>query len=144
MKDQKRNSKQLGFTLIEIMVVIAILGMLAVMVVPRVFSQLEKAQSTRVAQDVRAIESAMKFYKLDNYTYPNQTEGLAALVEAPPTARNWRGPYLEELPLDPWDIEYRYSNPGTHGKEIEIYSYGADNVEGGEGADMDLGSWNIQ
>lgn len=146
MKKMNRKQKitSSGFTLIEIMVVIAILAMLAVMVVPRVFNQLEKAQATRVAQDIRAIEASLKFYKLDSYAYPSQSDGLEALLVAPSTARNWRGPYLDELPKDPWDVEYRYANPGTHGREIEVFSYGADNAEGGEGADADLGSWNIE
>lgn len=132
-----------GFTLVEIMVVVAILGMLAVMVVPRVFSQLESAQEKRVAQDIRAIEASLKFYKLDSFSYPAQSDGLSALVQQPGNARNWRGPYLESLPKDPWDNEYRYANPGIHGKEVEVFTYGADNAEGGEGADSDWGSWNI-
>ena len=139
---QRRHSR--GFTLIEIMVVIVILGLLAVMVVPRVFNQLEKAQTTVVSQDIRAIESALKFYRLDNYGYPPQANGLTALIEAPATARNWNGPYLESLPVDPWGIEYRYANPGVHGKEVEVFTYGADNAEGGENADTDLGSWNVE
>lgn len=141
LKTLKRQSR--GFTLVEIMVVVAILGMLAVMVVPRVFSQLEGAQEKRVANDIRAIEASLKFYKLDSFTYPTQAEGLKALVEEPTNARNWRGPYLENLPRDPWDNEYRYANPGAHGKEVEVFTYGADNTEGGDGADSDWGSWNI-
>jgi len=136
--------KSAGFTLIEIMVVIAILALLAVMVVPRVFTQLERAQETRVATDIRAIENSLKFYKLDTFSYPNQAQGLQALVEEPSDARNWRGPYLDALPLDPWEQEYRYANPGVHGRDVEVFTYGADNAEGGEGADTDWGNWNIQ
>lgn len=139
-----KHSREQGFTLIEIMVVIAILALLAVMVVPQVFNQLQKAQATRVASDIRAVESALKNYRIDNYKYPSQSEGLAALVQAPANVRNWNGPYLDDLPTDPWDAEYRYANPGVNGKEIEVFTFGADNAEGGEGVDSDLGSWNIK
>ena len=132
-----------GFTLVEIMVVVAIIGLLAVMVVPQVFNQLGSAQEKRVAQDIRAIESSLKFYKLDTFSYPSTSEGLQALVSQPGNTGNWRGPYLDTLPKDPWDQEYRYANPGSHGQEIEVFTYGADNAEGGDGADADWGSWNI-
>lgn len=133
-----------GFTLIEIMVVIVILGLLALMVVPRVWEQLNRAQDTIVAQDIRAIESSLSFYRLDNFSFPTQSQGLEALVENPGNLRNWRGPYLDPLPADPWGNPYRYANPGAHGKEIEVFTYGANNAEGGDGADQDWGSWNIK
>ena len=139
----KNIHKTAGFTLIEIMVVIAILALLAVMVVPRVFTQLERAQATRVSQDIRAIEASLNFYRLDNFGFPTQAQGLQALVEAPQNARNWRGPYLDSLPLDPWDREYRYANPGQRGAEVEVFTFGQDDAEGGEGANADLGSWNV-
>lgn len=132
-----------GFTLIEIMVVVAIIGLLAMAVVPQVFKQLEGAQENRVRQDINAIEAALGYYKLDNFTYPLQSDGLQALLVAPSNARNWRGPYIKTLE-DPWENEYRYANPGVHGEEIEVFTYGQDNAEGGDGADADWGSWNIR
>ena len=139
----KNTTKNSGFTLVEIMVVVAIIALLGLTVVPRVFSQLDRARETRVSQDIRAIEASLNFYRLDNFGYPTQAEGLQALVQAPTNARNWRGPYLESLPLDPWDREYRYANPGQRGSEIEVFTFGQDDAEGGEGANADLGSWNV-
>lgn len=141
------NAKRLnerGFTLVEIMVVVAILGLLAVAVVPQVFNQFERAQRERVASDIRQIESQLKLYRLDAFTYPSSAEGLEVLISQPANARNWNGPYIDALPQDPWGQEYRYANPGTHGREIEVFTYGADNAEGGDGVDSDWGSWNIQ
>lgn len=133
-----------GFTLVEIMVVVAIIGLLAVMVVPQVFEQFGSAQEKRIAADIRQIESQLKLYRLDAFSYPSTAEGLQALVTQPSNVRNWRGPYIEVLPEDPWGQEYRYANPGTHGREIEVFTYGADNAEGGDGGDTDWGNWNIQ
>ena len=92
--------KQAGFTLIEMMVVVAVIGLLIAMVGPRVFNQVEKAERTRVAQDIRVIENALKFYRLDNFRYPTQSQGLEALVTAPPNSENWNGPYLDAVPND--------------------------------------------
>jgi len=139
-----KQTKQTGFTLIEMMVVVAVIGLLIAMVGPRVFNQVAKAERTRVAQDVRVIESALKFYRLDNFRYPSQAQGLEALVTAPSTVGNWNGPYLDALPKDPWKKPYLYANPSTQGKEIDVYTLGADGVTGGEGSDKDWGSWNIQ
>jgi len=142
MKKVKR--QQVGFTLIEVMVVIVIIALMGAIVGPAVFGRVQQAEETRVAQDIRAIESALKLYRLDNFNYPSQAEGLDALMSAPSSARNWRGPYLETVPQDPWGISYRYAFPGTHGKEVEVFTYGRDNVSGGEGSDADWGSWNIK
>src|SRR5690606_14817888 len=141
MKDM---TKQTGFTLIEIMVVVVVIALLGAMIGPTLFNKVRQAEETRVAQDIRAIDSALKFYRLDNYSFPSQSQGLDALMEAPQGANNWDGPYLEDMPLDPWNNPYRYNNPGTHGKEVDIYTLGADNQEGGEGSNQDWGNWNIQ
>ena len=138
-----RALSQQGFTLVEIMVVIIIIGLMGAIVGPSVFSRVQQAKETRVIQDIRAIESALKMYRLDNFNYPAQSEGLNALVTAPSSARNWRGPYLESIPQDPWNQQYRYAFPGVNGKQVEVFTYGRDNTSGGAGEDADWGSWNI-
>lgn len=139
----ERRQKEKGFTLIEIMVVVVVIALLGAMIGPTLFNKVRQAEETRVAQDIRAIDSALKFYRLDNYRYPSQSEGLDALMTAPESADNWDGPYLEDVPVDPWGTPYRYNNPGSHGKEVDIYTFGADNQEGGEGSNQDWGNWNI-
>jgi general secretion pathway protein G len=137
--------KQAGFTLIEIMVVVVIIALMGAMIGPTLFNKVQQAQDTRVAQDIRTVESALKFYRLDNYRYPMQAEGLEALVSAPAGAEGkWNGPYLDALPKDPWGVPYQYQNPGSRGKEIDVFSLGADGQPGGEGSNQDLGNWNIQ
>ena len=140
----RNKRKQAGFTLIEMMVVVAVIGLLIAMVGPRVFNQVEKAERTRVAQDIRVVENALKFYRLDNFRYPTQAQGIEALVTAPSGADNWNGPYLDAVPNDPWKTPYLYANPGTKGKDIDVFTYGADGVSGGEGANKDWGNWNVQ
>jgi general secretion pathway protein G len=135
---------QKGFTLIEIMVVIVILGLLAAIVAPSVMDRPDQARAIRVAQDVKGIESALKLYRLDNYGYPQQGQGLKFLVDNPSGLETWKGPYVDSMPEDPWGNEYRYSNPGKHGMKVEVYSYGDDNAEGGEDGSADIGSWNIK
>lgn len=139
--------KQTGFTLIEIMVVVVILGVLAALVVPKIMSRPDEARIAKVRQDIRAIEAALNLYKLDNYVYPSTDQGLEALVSPPsgnPPAPNWKaGGYLERLPKDPWGFGYNYLQPGLHG-EIDIWSYGADGQPGGDGVNQDLGNWNLQ
>lgn len=139
-----RKKSQQGFTLIEIMVVVIIISIMGAIVGPTVFGKVQQAKEIRIAQDIRAVENALKLYRLDNFRYPAQNEGLQALMTAPSTARNWRGPYLEDMPIDPWDIEYRYANPGTNGKEIDVFTYGEDNLSGGEDSNKDWGNWNIK
>lgn len=136
--------RQRGFTLIEIMVVVLIIALMGAIVGPAVFSRIEQAQETRIAQDIRAIESALKFYRLDNFSYPSQSQGLEALVEEPEGARAWRGPYLDSIPRDPWDQPYRYRASSEHDQDYDVFTYGADNEEGGEGQDKDWGNWNIE
>jgi general secretion pathway protein G len=139
-----RGGGQKGFTLIEIMVVIVILGLLAAIVAPSVMDRPDQARAIRVSQDVKGIESALKLYRLDNFGYPQPAQGLQALVQAPAGLKTWKGPYLDAMPEDPWGNEYRYSNPGKHGMKVEVYSYGGDNAEGGVDSAADIGSWTIK
>ena len=138
------NSK--GFTLIEIMVVVVILGILAVLVVPKIMSRPDDARVIAAKHDISAILQAMKLYRLDNNIYPSTEQGLQALVQKPttqPLPPNWKiGGYLERLPKDPWGHDYQFLNPGLHG-EIDVYSLGADGAPGGEGNAADIGSWNL-
>jgi general secretion pathway protein G len=138
--------KRSGFTLIEILVVIMIIGVLAAMVVPQVMDRPDRARVIAAKTDIRALISALKLYRLDNHAYPSTEQGLRALVRKPETGRlptNWNpGGYIESLPKDPWDFEYQYASPGRHG-EIDVYSFGADGKPGGEGLDADIGSWNL-
>lgn len=133
-----------GFTLIEIMVVVVILGILAALIVPKVMSRPDEARIAAARQDVATLAQALKLYKLDNLAYPSTDQGLQALVARPnsaPVPANWKaGGYLERLPKDPWGRDYRYLNPGRRG-EIDIFSLGADGEPGGEGNDADVGNW---
>jgi general secretion pathway protein G len=139
-----RRGRATGFTLIEVMVVVAILAILAAVVVPRIMDEPGKARQARAAQDIRAIESALDMYRLDNYQYPTADQGLEALVERPssgPEPRNYKdGGYLRNLPRDPWGNQYQYANPGQNG-EIDIYTLGADGQRGGEGENAVIGNW---
>lgn len=138
-----------GFTLIEIMVVIVILGILAGLIVPRIMGRPEEAKRLKAQIQIESIETALKLYKLDNGTYPSTEQGLQALVEAPetaPLAKNWRkGGYLEKgrVPKDPWDYEFVYLSPGVHG-DYDIISFGFDGVQGGEDKNKDINSWEIE
>lgn len=135
-----------GFTLIEIMVVVVILGILAAIVAPNVIGRIDDAQVTRVQGDLHGVENALKFYRLDNFRYPTTEQGLEALVNKPadPTLTNWKtGGYLDRLPKDPWGNRYLYLNPGNHG-EVDVYTLGADGRPGGEGLDADMGNWDLE
>lgn len=137
-------NKQAGFTLIEMMVVVVVIALLGAMIGPTLFNKVQQAEQTRIAQDIRVIEGALKFYRLDNYRYPTTSQGLDALITNPGGIDNWNGPYLEKKPVDPWGEPYQYANPGRRGKEIDIYTLGVDNREGGEGSNADWGNWNIK
>jgi general secretion pathway protein G len=140
-----RSRRVRGFTLIEIMVVVIIIGLLAAVVVPQFLGRVDDARVAKAKQDIQAMETALTLYKLDNFKYPSTDQGLAALVEKPadPTIRNWRvGGYLKKLNKDPWGNDYQYASPGTHG-EYDLSSLGADGQPGGEGVNADIGNWNI-
>lgn len=132
--------KSAGFTLIEMLVVLAILGMLATLVGPSVLRQFDKSKTQQALVQVKSIEQAADMFKLDVGRYPTMQEGLQALVDKPPTALGWHGPYMKKLPPDPWGNPYHYDNPGKMG-QVDIYSYGADNAAGGEGDRADIGNW---
>jgi len=134
-----------GFTLIEIMVVVIIIGLLAAVVVPQFLGRVDDARIAKAKEDIQAIETALTMYKLDNFNYPTPELGLKALVEKPndPNVKNWRpGGYLKHLNKDPWGNEYQYQDPGSHG-EYDVYSFGADGQAGGEGVNADIGNWNL-
>jgi general secretion pathway protein G len=137
-----------GFTLIEIMVVIAILGILAALIVPKIVGRTDDARVAAAKTDIATLMQALKLYRLDNSRYPSTEQGLRALVEKPtsePLPLNWKqGGYLERntVPKDPWGKEYQYLNPGLRG-EIDVFSFGRDGQSGGEEADADIGSWQL-
>jgi len=136
-----------GFTLIEVMVVVVILGILAAVVVPRIMDRPDTARITKARQDIRVLEGALNLYKLDNHFYPSTEQGLDALAAEPsgdPEPRNWKqGGYIDRLPVDPWGNPYQYLSPGAHGT-IDIYSLGADSQLGGEDVSADIGNWNLE
>lgn len=137
------NYSQRGFTLIEVLVVVAILAILAAIVVPRVMDRPDEARRVAAKADIAAIGQALKLYRLDNGAYPGTDQGLLALVQKPttnPVPGNWTKPYLDRLPKDPWGGDYQYLNPGVRG-EIDIFSFGADRARGGEGNAADVGNW---
>ncbi|MFI4914652.1 MAG: type II secretion system major pseudopilin GspG [Steroidobacterales bacterium] len=137
---------QAGFTLIEIMVVVIIIGLLAAVVVPQFLGRVDDARISKTKQDIQAMETALTLYKLDNFRYPTAEQGLAALVQKPndPTIKNWRaGGYLKHLNKDPWGNDYQYVIPSTHNGDYDLYSLGADGQPGGEGVNADIGNWNM-
>ncbi len=135
-----------GFTLIEVLVVIVILGILAALVVPRVLERPDEARAVAAKSDIASLLSALKLYRLDNQRYPTTDQGLSALVTRPtiaPLPPNWKpNGYLDRLPNDPWGHPYQYLNPGVRG-EIDVFSFGADGAPGGAGIDADIGSWEL-
>ncbi len=142
----RATARQRGFTLIEIMVVVIIIGILAAIVAPNVIGRVDDAQITKVRAEISNINTALKFYRLDNFAYPTTEQGLDALVTDPndPNVRNWKpGGYLERLPRDPWGNPYQYLNPGNN-SEIDIYTLGRDGRPDGEGMDADIGNWDVR
>ena len=136
---------QRGFSLIEIMVVVVILGILASIVVPKIMSRPDEARIVKAKQDVLAIQNALDLYKLDNGVYPTTDQGLMALVEKPttdPAPHDWK-PYLKSLPKDPWGRDYLYLNPGQHG-EIDVFTEGASGQSGGSGINAEIGNWDAK
>ena len=137
-----RHAASRGFTLIELMVVLVIIGVLAALIVPNVLDRADDARVTAAKTDIANINQALKLYRLDNQRYPTAEQGLQALVAKPttgPAPQNWK-PYLEKLPNDPWGRPYQYLNPGIKGA-VDVMSFGADGQSGGEGKDSDIGSW---
>jgi general secretion pathway protein G len=132
-----------GFTLLEVMVVLLIIGMFVGMVAVNIGSRVDQAATTKAAADIQTLDSALELYKLDNFQYPTSEQGLRALVErprVPPEPRNWRQ-YVKRLPDDPWQRPYQYVSPGQRG-EFDVFTLGADGKVGGEGKDADIGNWD--
>ncbi len=142
MRQTSHLSRRRGFTLIELMVVLVIIGVLAALIVPNVLSRADDARATAARTDINNLMQQLKLYKLDNQRYPSAEQGLEALVKKPGVGLvppNWR-PYLDKLPNDPWGHPYQYVNPGVKG-DVDIFSFGADGQSGGEGVNADIGSW---
>ncbi|MBT54249.1 MAG: type II secretion system protein GspG [Mameliella sp.] len=133
-----------GFSLLELMVVVVILSILALVIVPRVIDRPDQARAARAQSDIAAVQAAINLYRLDNFRYPTTDQGLEALVTRPstePVPQNWAsGGYMDRVPQDPWGRPYQYLQPGVHG-DFDVFTYGADGVPGGTGADADIGSW---
>lgn len=140
----ERRRRANGFTLVELMVVIVILGLLATIVALNVLPSGDRARSEKARADIATIEDALELYKLQNISYPTTSDGLKALISPPPSltdpTRYQKGGYIKKLPKDPWGRDYLYASPGAHGA-VDIWTLGADGKEGGEGVDADIGSW---
>jgi len=141
-----RPARQRGFTLIEIMVVVIIIGLLAAVIVPSVINKVDEARVSKAKADIASLETALTMYRLDNSKYPTTDQGLQALVVQPtdPSIRHWRqGGYLQRISKDPWGADYQYAFPGAHGKEYDLFTLGSDGQPGGDGSAADIGNWNI-
>ncbi|WP_106477883.1 type II secretion system major pseudopilin GspG [Phytohalomonas tamaricis] len=145
-RPSRSSRRQRGFTLLEIMVVIFIIGLLVAIVAPNVLSNQDDAMQQKARADLSTLEQALDMYRMDNYRYPSTRQGLQALVEAPsqePLPKNYREDgYIRRLPSDPWGNEYQYRSPGENGK-VDVYTLGADGASGGEGLDADIGNWML-
>jgi general secretion pathway protein G len=147
VRAQPSRRRPRGFTLIEIMVVVVIIGLLAAAILPQLMGNVDQARIAKAKQDIQAIETALTMFRLDNSRYPTTDQGLRALVQQPtdPAIRNWRpGGYVKKASKDPWENDYQYIYPGTHGTEYDLFSLGADGQLGGEGIDADIGNWNAE
>jgi len=144
MNRKSAYNRNAGFTLIEIMVVVVILGMLATLVIQAVGDRPDQARAVKVKNDITALEGALKLYRLDNYRYPSTEEGLESLVRAPQSLKTWNGPYVERLPTDPWGRDYLYRTPSEHGRKFDLFTLGADGIKGGDAMDADIGNWNLE
>jgi general secretion pathway protein G len=146
-REPRARAASAGFTLLEIMVVVVILGILAALVAPNVIRRIDDANVTKAKQDIRAFETALNLFRMDNFRYPTTEQGLQALVTRPndPNVRVYpEGGYVRSLQKDPWGNDYAYIAPGTRGGDYDLYTLGADNQPGGEGPDADIGNWNIE
>lgn len=147
VKSVKRAKNEKGFTLIELMVVLVIMGILVTAVVLNIADEPDKAKVQKAEMDIKTFQTALKMFKIDNGFYPSTEQGLEALVQEPSTGKAptkyKEGGYIESLPLDPWDSPYIYISPGVKGGNFDIVSFGADGVEGGESYDADVASWNL-
>ncbi|MDC0948110.1 type II secretion system major pseudopilin GspG [Gammaproteobacteria bacterium] len=142
---RQRRARQGGFTLLEIIIVLLIIGLLAAVVAPNLFSRVDDARETKSQQDISTLEASLKLYRLDNFSYPSTQQGLRALVEEPsaePKPKNWDR-YIDRLPDDPWGNPYQYRNPGKNG-DVDIFSFGADGREGGTDNNADIGNWQLR
>ncbi len=139
-----RSSIRRGFTLIELMIVVVILGLLATMVMPKILSKPDQARQTKAAVDIRSIQQALALFKTDTGRFPTTTEGLQALVANPGLKGYDPDGYLERVPTDPWGNKYIYLSPGLHSKDYDLESFGKDGADGGTGHDADIESWNLQ
>lgn len=140
-----KKSAQTGFTLLEIIVVVAIIAILAAYIAPKVAGRVDDARISKAKSDIRVLESSLELYKLDNFVYPSSEQGLDALVNKPSgiELKNWRdGGYIKKLNKDPWGNEYQYQFPGSNG-DFDVFSLGADNAVGGTGEAADIGNWNL-
>lgn len=146
LRRAQSSSLQRGFTLIEIMVVVVIMGILAALVVPKLMGRTDDARILAARQDISTLMQSLKLYKLDNHRYPTTEQGLQSLITKPtsgPAANGWKtGGYVDKLPKDPWGNPYQYMSPGVKG-EVDVFSFGADGQAGGEGNDADIGSWEL-
>jgi general secretion pathway protein G len=140
-----RSAYMRGFTLIEIMVVVVIIGLLAAIIVPQVIDRVDEARVAKAKQDIQGLETALTMFRLDNSKYPSTDQGLKALSRQPtdPSIHHWRpGGYIQRVSKDPWGADYQYVYPGTHGRDYDLFSLGADSQPGGEGINADIGNWN--
>jgi len=144
-KAKSSSHSQSGFTLLEIMVVVVILGILATMVAPQILGRADDARITKAKSDIVSLEAALDLYQLDNYVYPNTSQGLESLATKPtesPEPKNYKkGGYIKSLPQDPWGNDYLFLNPGVKGGSYDLYTLGADGEEGGDGVNTDIGNW---
>ncbi|GGX70402.1 type II secretion system protein GspG [Tateyamaria omphalii] len=141
---QEKQGRDAGFSLLELMVVVVILSILALVIVPRVIDRPDQARAARAQSDIAALANAVQLYRLDNFKYPTTEQGLQALVSRPvtdPVPDNWAvSGYIDRVPTDPWGQPYQYLSPGVHG-DFDVFTFGADGVSGGTGADADIGTW---